>query len=108
MADAHVAMGLFYYYCLQDFDRALTELEIAHGRAPNDANILLMIALVKRRQGKLDESIEGLAAVGEARSVKRGHLGKPRPELSRRPPIRRSSLHVRSRANHSAQQRRHH
>jgi TolB-like protein len=60
MAAAHVAMGIFYYYCLQDFDRALTELEIAHGRAPNDANILLTIGLVKRRQGKLDESIEML------------------------------------------------
>jgi TolB-like protein len=58
MADAHVAMGIFYYYCLQDFDRALTELEIAHGRVPNDANILLTIGLVKRRQGKLDESIK--------------------------------------------------
>jgi TolB-like protein len=60
MADAHVAKGIFYYYCLQDFDRALTELEIAHGRVPNDANILLTIGLVKRRQGKLDESIEML------------------------------------------------
>jgi TolB-like protein len=27
MADAHIAMGMFYYYCLQDFDRALAELE---------------------------------------------------------------------------------
>jgi TolB-like protein len=60
IAVAHVAMGIFYYYCLQDFDRALTELEIAHSRVPNDANILLTIGLVKRRQGKLDESIEML------------------------------------------------
>jgi TolB-like protein len=58
MASPHAAMGLFYYYCLQDFDRALTELETAHDRAPNDANILFATALVKRRQGKLDESIE--------------------------------------------------
>jgi TolB-like protein/cytochrome c-type biogenesis protein CcmH/NrfG len=57
-ADGHNAMGQFYYYCLQDFDRALAELEIAHERAPNDGNILFAIALVKRRQGKLDESIE--------------------------------------------------
>jgi TolB-like protein len=57
-ADGHHAMGLFYYYCLGDFDRALTELETAHARAPNDANILFATALVKRRQGKLDESIE--------------------------------------------------
>jgi TolB-like protein/Flp pilus assembly protein TadD len=57
-ADGHNAMGQFYYYCLQDFDRALADLEIAHERAPNDGNILFAIALVKRRQGKLDESIE--------------------------------------------------
>jgi TolB-like protein len=57
-ADGHNAMGQFYYYCLQDFDRALAELEIAHERAPNDGNLLSAIALVKRRQGKLDESIE--------------------------------------------------
>jgi TolB-like protein len=57
-ADGHNAMGQFYYYCLQDFDRALTELEIAHERAPNDGNIFFSMALVKRRQGKLDQSIE--------------------------------------------------
>jgi TolB-like protein/Flp pilus assembly protein TadD len=56
-ADGHNAMGQFYYYCLQDFDRALAELEIAHERAPNDGNILFAIARVKRRQGKLNESI---------------------------------------------------
>jgi TolB-like protein/cytochrome c-type biogenesis protein CcmH/NrfG len=57
-ADGHNAMGQFYYYCLQDFDHALAKLEIAHERAPNDGNILFAIALVKRRQGRLDESIE--------------------------------------------------
>ncbi|MEY2493915.1 MAG: adenylate cyclase [Verrucomicrobiota bacterium] len=56
-SDAHAAMGAFYYYCLQDFDRALAELSLAHERAPNDAIIVLGTALVKRRQGKLDESI---------------------------------------------------
>jgi TolB-like protein/Tfp pilus assembly protein PilF len=58
LADAHAAMGLFYYYCLQDFDGALAELTVAHERAPNDGNILLAIGLVQRRQGKLHESIE--------------------------------------------------
>src|SRR5437588_7463767 len=58
LADAHVAIGLFYYYCLQDFDRALTELEFAHERAPNDAGFLLGISVVKRWQGKLDEAID--------------------------------------------------
>ena len=57
-ADAHAAMGIFFYYCLQDFDRALTELNVAREHAPNDANASLFIAWVKRRQGKLDESID--------------------------------------------------
>jgi TolB-like protein len=56
-AEGHGAMGLFYYYCLQDFDRALAELAIARQRAPNDANVVLASGLVKRRQGKLDEAI---------------------------------------------------
>jgi TolB-like protein/Flp pilus assembly protein TadD len=57
-ADAHAAMGMFYYYCLQDFDRALAELTVAHERAPNDGNILAAIGLVQRRQGKLVDSIK--------------------------------------------------
>lgn len=57
LADAHSAMGDFYYFCLQDFERALAELNLAHDRAPNDADVLLVIGLVKRRQGNLDDSI---------------------------------------------------
>ena len=56
-ADSHQANGIFYYYCLQDFDRALAELTVAHERAPNDVRILLAIGLVHRRQGKLNDSI---------------------------------------------------
>lgn len=58
LSDAHSALGLFYYLCLQDFDRALLELDEARKRAPNDGNVILFTGLVKRRQGKLDEAIE--------------------------------------------------
>ena len=58
LSDAHSAMGLFYYFCLQDFDRALLELDEARKRSPNDGNIIFYTGLVKRRQGKLDEAIE--------------------------------------------------
>ena len=50
--------GFFYYFCLQDFDRALVELDEARKRSPNDGNVIFYTALVKRRQGKLDEAIE--------------------------------------------------
>ena len=58
LGDAHNALGLFYYFCLQDFDRALLELDESRKRSPNDGNVIFYTALVKRRQGKLDEAIE--------------------------------------------------
>jgi TolB-like protein/cytochrome c-type biogenesis protein CcmH/NrfG len=57
MVNTHAALGLFYYYCLKDFDRALSELQIAKERDPNNANTIFSISLVKRRQGKMDEAI---------------------------------------------------
>jgi TolB-like protein/Tfp pilus assembly protein PilF len=56
--DGHAAMGLYLYYCLQEFDAALRELEQARQAAPNDASVIQAIGLVKRRQGKLDEAID--------------------------------------------------
>ena len=54
------ALGVFNYYCLHDYDAALTQLQIAHERAPNDANGLLSIGLVKRRLGQVEDSISVL------------------------------------------------
>jgi TolB-like protein/Tfp pilus assembly protein PilF len=55
--DGHAAMGMYLYYCLQEYDRALVELEQARAQAPNQAFIIQAIGLVKRRQGKQDESV---------------------------------------------------
>ena len=60
LSEARAALGYFYYICLQDYDRALVELQEARKGLPNDANTFFYIGLVKRRQGKLDESIEFL------------------------------------------------
>jgi TolB-like protein/cytochrome c-type biogenesis protein CcmH/NrfG len=57
MIETHGALGLFYYYCLKDFDKALSELQIAKERDPNNADTMFAISLVKRRQGKIDEAI---------------------------------------------------
>jgi TolB-like protein/Tfp pilus assembly protein PilF len=54
---AQGAMGLYYYYCLRDFEGALTRLESARQLAPNDWKFIGATSLVKRRQGKLDEAI---------------------------------------------------
>jgi TolB-like protein/Flp pilus assembly protein TadD len=56
-AEGPAAMGMLNYYCLRNYDAALTQLQIAHERAPNDAHTLLAIGLVKRRQGKIEDSI---------------------------------------------------
>jgi TolB-like protein/Tfp pilus assembly protein PilF len=58
LPNAHAALGLFRYYCLRDYDGALSELNLARERLPNNANITLATALVQRRQGKFDASIE--------------------------------------------------
>jgi TolB-like protein/cytochrome c-type biogenesis protein CcmH/NrfG len=58
LGDAHSALGLFYYFCLQDFERALLELDEARKHSPNDGSVIFYTGLVKRRQGKLDEAIE--------------------------------------------------
>ena len=57
-SETHAGAGSFYYYCLQDFDRALSELSQARERAPGNSTAILLIGMVKRRQGKLDESIQ--------------------------------------------------
>lgn len=54
----HLAWGMYLYYCLQEYDHALSELQQARQQAPNDASIIQSTALVKRRHGKLEESIE--------------------------------------------------
>ena len=56
-AGAPAALGAFNYYCLSDYDAAVTQLQIAHERAPNDAHTLTAMGLVKRRQGHIEESI---------------------------------------------------
>jgi TolB-like protein/Flp pilus assembly protein TadD len=58
-ADAHVALGFFYYYCDTDdqhYDRALNELAIAQRSLPNESDIYLTIGSIERRQGKWSES----------------------------------------------------
>jgi TolB-like protein/Tfp pilus assembly protein PilF len=56
--DGHAAMGMYLYYCLQDYDNALRELEKARQQAPNQPVVIQAIGLVKRRQGKLDECLD--------------------------------------------------
>lgn len=63
-SESHVAAGSFYYYCPQEFDRALEWFTKARERAPNSASALMLSGAVKRRQGKLDESVQLMQQAG--------------------------------------------
>ena len=54
----HAALGMYLYYCERDYDNALVALGKAREQAPSNALTAQAIALVKRRQGKLDESTD--------------------------------------------------
>lgn len=56
LPEAHLALGYCYYYGDQDHDHALAEFKIAQRGLPNDAEVLLAIGAIHRRQGKWAES----------------------------------------------------
>ena len=61
-AEAHLALGEYYYHCRLDWARALAELQLASEKRPQDSEIQSYIGFVKRRQGKLDEAASHLEA----------------------------------------------
>ena len=57
-SESFAAAASFYYYCPQDFPRALEYLTKARQLAPNNGFVIMLMGAVKRRQGHLEESIE--------------------------------------------------
>jgi TolB-like protein/Flp pilus assembly protein TadD len=60
LPEAHLALGFSYYYGDRNYERALSEFEIAKRDLPNDAQAYLAIGAIQRRQGKWPESIANL------------------------------------------------
>ena len=60
LATAHLALAIYYYHGLLDFETALKELSIAEQARPNDFEILFYKAAIERRQGKWRESIANM------------------------------------------------
>jgi len=60
LAEAHVALGLFYYYGFREYEPALTEFRRAIELQPNNSLALSFVAFVHRRQGKWDLTLEEL------------------------------------------------
>jgi TolB-like protein/Flp pilus assembly protein TadD len=56
LPEGHLALGFSYYYGDRDYERALTEFEIAKRDLPNEADAYSAIAAIQRRQGKWAES----------------------------------------------------
>jgi TolB-like protein/class 3 adenylate cyclase/Tfp pilus assembly protein PilF len=58
LADAHFALGQCIYWMDRDYDRALQEFDIASRLSPNNSDVGRLIAAIKRRQGKWQESLD--------------------------------------------------
>src|SRR5438874_4588940 len=56
LPEAHLAMGLSYYYGDNNYDAAQKEFEIAQRGLPNESEVYLALAAIQRRQGKWAES----------------------------------------------------
>jgi TolB-like protein/Tfp pilus assembly protein PilF len=60
LAEAHVALGLFYYYGFREYEPALTEFRRAIEFQPNNSLALSFVAFVHRRQGKWGLTLDEL------------------------------------------------
>ena len=60
LAEAHMALGLFYYYGIVDYDSALTEFQRALELQPNNVSALTYLALIHLRQGQMERSLSEL------------------------------------------------
>jgi serine/threonine-protein kinase len=56
LPEGHLALGFYYYYGDRDYQRALTQFELAKRDLPNQADAYSAIAAIQRRQGKWAES----------------------------------------------------
>jgi TolB-like protein/lipopolysaccharide biosynthesis regulator YciM len=61
--EVHRARALYRYWGERDYDAALRELALAQKELPNDSDILFLVAMIERRQGKFAEAREKLEKV---------------------------------------------
>ena len=58
--ETHLARAWNLYRGYLDYDGALAELEIASPALPNDSGVVLLKAMIQRRQGRWEESIQNV------------------------------------------------
>jgi TolB-like protein/class 3 adenylate cyclase/Tfp pilus assembly protein PilF len=57
LGEGHLALGLYFYYGEVNYEAALLELDLAARALPNDGDVSLYIAAVRRRQGHWADAI---------------------------------------------------
>ena len=57
LGEAHFALGQCAYWFDDDYERALREFATAQSFSPNDSNIGALVAAIRRRQGRWEESL---------------------------------------------------
>jgi TolB-like protein/class 3 adenylate cyclase/Flp pilus assembly protein TadD len=65
LSEGHFALGQCIYWIDEDYERALEQFDIASQLSPNNGDIGLLIAAIKRRQGKWQESLEAFEKVAK-------------------------------------------
>lgn len=63
LSEAHFALGQYFYVVENDYAHALDEFSQAQQLAPNDANVAVRIAAIRRRQGRWPEALAGFEAI---------------------------------------------
>jgi TolB-like protein/Tfp pilus assembly protein PilF/class 3 adenylate cyclase len=58
--EAHLALGIYYYYGFRDYERARIELDLARRTLPNNAEVAAYTGYVVRRQGRALEAAADL------------------------------------------------
>jgi TolB-like protein/Flp pilus assembly protein TadD len=58
--ETHLARATYLYYCLGDYNGALTELEVARRSLPNDPRIFELSGYILRRRGQQEEAVRNL------------------------------------------------
>ena len=65
LPEAHLALGHCIYWIDQDYDRALAEFDVAARLAPNNSEVGGLVAAIKRRQGKWQESLQAYEKINK-------------------------------------------
>lgn len=65
LSEVHAALGYYHYWGFLDYENALKEMAIAQRSRPNDSRLMLGIAAVQRRQGKMELAAETMRKATE-------------------------------------------